>query len=62
MPGVEDTQADLSVSVEVRVEADALHSSCFQVDEHRNTRVVRWEVDVEFKAPVRVRGMVRTSY
>lgn len=53
-PCVQQREANLSAIVEVRIEANAETTSCFQVHERWIVRVFGWKVDIENEASVLV--------
>ena len=52
MPGVENTETDFPISVQIRVESYTLSPSRLQIDHHGRAWVFVWKEDIEFKAAV----------
>lgn len=62
VPGVEDTEAHLSVIVEVGIESNGVAARGFQIDHHRAIWIISWEVDIELEATIGIGGFCRSGY
>ena len=60
VPCVEQRETNFAVNVKVRIETNSVLSSCGQMYFHWRQRIVRWEMDVEFKAAIPIRRVTRT--
>ena len=60
VPCVEQRETNFAVNVKVRIETNSVLSSCGQMYFHWRQRIVRWEMDVEFKAAISIRRVTWT--